>query len=369
MIRTLHRLASMRITVPALVVFAALAMAGRVWPSLPPAWLALPTLVLACNLLAALARHPHLRAQRALALFHWALIGVCLLVALSVLGRFEGEVEVVEGAAFDPDAVRVTEIGPLANRRVDGIGFEQGDLAVDYLPGLRRQDTATSVRVGGEARTVGDREALDAGGYRLSPTSNKGFAVLLAWRGANGETQRGAIHLPSYPVYEWRQENTWRTPAGEDVVVTFRPRERAPIDAAWTLSRARAVGTVGIRTADGDRVVAIDGARPDRDATTQTPAGAAGATPDTGSDRGAATAMHPPGATIALRGGTLTVEDVRLWMGYRIERDPALPWLFVVAALGITALGWHFVATGPASTRRESDVVPLTDPAHALDRG
>lgn len=337
MTRALHWMASLRITVPALVVLAAFAIAGRVWQQLPAAWMALPTLVLACNLLAALAKHPRLRAQRALASFHWALIGVCVLVAVSVLARFEGEVEIVEGEAFDPAAVRVTEVGPLASSDVEGVDFQQGDLSVGYLPGLRRQATATSARIAGVVRPVTDHEPIEVGGYRLSPTSNKGFAVLLSWRGADGDTVRGAIHLPSYPVYEWRQENTWRTPAGEMVDVAFRPSERAPVDTRWTLSRTRAAGTIVLRSPSGDHVVAV------------APEAVAGAEGDAGA-----------GTSIPVRGGTLVIEGVRLWIGYRIERDPALPWLFIVAALGIAAFGWHVLAPGVPPPRTP---VPRRSPA------
>ena len=198
-------------------------------------------------------------------------------------------------------------------------------------------------------RPVTDREPIEVGGYRLSPTSNKGFAVRLAWRGADGETLRGAIHLPSYPVYEWRQDNTWRTPAGEVVTVTFRPQERAATDAPWTLSRARAVGTIVVRSASAEHAVAV--------------APAAGS----GANAGAGTTVAP-GTPLPLRGGALVVEDVRLWIGYRIERDPALPWLFVVAALGIAALGWHVVAPGVPLPRPRVARGSRTETARVLDR-
>lgn len=325
-------LASLRLTAVALVVMAGLAIAGRVWPALPHAWTAVPAGVLAANLLAALVVHPRLRAQRALALFHWALIAVCGLVAVSVLARFEGEVEIVEGAEFDPAAVRVAEAGPWAARAVDDVAFVQGDLSVDYLPGLRRQQMTTSVAIDGQVRRIDDLAPLDVGGYRFSATANKGFAVMLAWHGADGDEFRGAVHLPSYPVNDWRQSNRWRTPAGEEITVSFQPTQRVPADRGWTFSKARADGSIGIRTPTGDHVLA-------------------------------------PGATIALRGGSLTLDGVRLWVGYSIERDPAMPWLFAAAAIGIAALGLHFIAPNASTRRRAHASTTGTASSHVLGRG
>ena len=76
------------------------------------------------------------------------------------------------------------------------------------------------------------------------------------------------------------------TPAGEVVTITFRPRERAPTDAPWTLSRARAVGTIVVRSASGDHVVAV---APDSGARTHASAGT----------------LVAPGTPLLLRGGSL----------------------------------------------------------------
>lgn len=324
--------ASLRLTSAALVALAALAVAGRVWTSMPHAWMALPAGVIAVNLAAALAVHPRLRARRALAVFHWALIGLCVLVAVSVLGRFEGEVEVVTGTAFDPAEVRVTEAGPWAGSGVDDISFVQGDLSVDYLPALRRQQVRTSVVIDGQVRQIDDLSPLEAAGYRFSATANKGFAVMLAWRGADGEVMRGAVHLPSYPVNDWRQSNLWRTPTGEEVTISFHPTQRVPMDRAWTFSKERAEGSIYLRTSSGERLL-------------------------------------ESGLAVDLRGGTVTAEGVRLWVGYSIERDPAMPWLFIVAAIGIAALGWHVLTPMTSVRHRAQHRTSTSTASHVLDRG
>lgn len=317
MIASWRAFASVRFTVVALTALAALAVGGRLWAALAPAWLALPAAALVVNLLAALLTNRRIRARRALAVFHWSLLAFALLLAVSALGRFEGTVEIVEGGAFDPDAVHVTKRAPLAVERVTGVDFVQSSFTVDYLPGLTRRQLHGTVRVDGARRDVSEHGALDVNGYRFSPTPNKGFAVLLTWRGDRGGSMQGAVHLPSYPVYEWRQETTWQTPAGESVTIAFRPAQRVPMAASWTFSRARAVGTVTVRTASGDAVLA-------------------------------------PGSPLRLRGGALVLDDVRLWMGYAIDHDPAMPWLFLAAAVGVLSLTWHVLREGPAATHARS---------------
>lgn len=321
--RFLTRLASVRFTVVALLALAGLGIAGRTAGGLSHGWMAVPAAALAVNLLAALLTNRRLRAHRALALFHWALLGVALLIAVSALGRFEGRVEIVEGSAFDAEAVQVTEGAPFAVTRVAGVEFVQESLVVDYLPGLGRQQLRSVVTTAEGSREVSEHGALEVAGYRFSPTPNKGFAVLLTWRDASGVIASGAVHLPSYPVYEWRQEADWVTPAGERVTIRFRPTERAPMDRSWTLSRARATGTVTVRGERGEVELV-------------------------------------PGTPATLRGGVVVLEDLRLWVGYSVDHDPAMPWLFLVAAVGVLALVWYLLVEAPATRavgRRRSQAV------------
>ena len=61
-----------------------------------------------------------------------------------------------------------------------------------------------------------------------------------------------------------------------------------------------------------------------------------------------------PGDSFRLQHGTLTVEDLRLWMGYRIDFNPLLPWVFAAAMLALIALAVHFqlkFRAAPAANR------------------
>lgn len=49
-----------------------------------------------------------------------------------------------------------------------------------------------------------------------------------------------------------------------------------------------------------------------------------------------------PGDSLRLQHGTVTVQDLRLWMGYRIDFNPLLSWVFAAAMLALIALAVHF---------------------------
>lgn len=306
----LQKLASLRLTLAGLAVLIVNSFAVSQWPDAAIPWLVLPLAVLALNLLAALLVRHAFRQQAALLLFHVGLLGVLLLVAAGVLMRFDGSVEVVEGSAYN--AVSVTDRGRgwLHPDRLDRVQFTQGPVEVNYLSGLRRDTTHSQVALGradgpGIRRDVGDREGFTSNGYRFMTTFNKGYAVLVLWRDAAGTEAIGAVNLPSFPEFEWKQANDWTTPAGELLTLELKLAERVPEESPWTLS-SRDVGyEVGI---------------------------SGGALAET---------TVAPGEPVAVKGGEITVVDLRLWMGYRIDYNPLLPWLLSAAFLSLGALGVH----------------------------
>ena len=306
----LQKLASLRLTLAGLAALIANSFAISQWPDEAIPWLVLPLSVLAFNLLAALLVRHAFRQQAALLLFHVGLLGVLLLVAAGVLMRFDGSVEVVEGSAFNAASVTDRGRGWLHPDRLDRVYFTQGPVEVNYLPGLRRDTTHSRVALGradGPAirRDVGDREGFTSNGYRFMTTFNKGYAVLLLWRDAAGTEAIGAVNFPSFPEFDWKQVNGWTTPAGESLTLELKLAGRVPEQTAWTLN-SRDVGyAVGI-------------------------SGGALAENTVG-----------PGESVAVTGGEITVVDLRLWMGYRIDYNPLLPWLLTAAFLSLGALGVH----------------------------
>lgn len=323
----LKKIASLKLTMVGLVGLIANSFAVSQWPDESIPWLVLPLSLLAVNLFAALLVRHAFRQQAALLLFHVGLLAVLMLVAAGVLLRFDGSVEVVEGTAFD--AANVTERGGgwLHPNRLDRVQFTQGPLEVRYLSGLLRDTTHSSVSIGqpdgGEVeRVIGDRQGFTTHGYRFMTTFNKGYSMLLLWRDDQGHESLGAVNFPSYPKFDWNQVNDWTTPAGETLALELVLADRVPEEGSWTLGSSGTNFTV----------IISDGHEPAR--------------------------TLGPGQPIAVKGGEITPVEVRLWMGYRIDYNPLLPWLIAAAFLSLGALAVHVAqkfstprVTDPATSR------------------
>jgi len=308
-----RKLASLRITVFGIAVVLVLIVGFRGTPEVIAGWIVMPLALLAINLVAAVATNPVFRLQPALLVFHICLLALVLLLGAGSLARFDGHVELVEGETFTPGTVSIEALGPWHRNRLEQIAFEQGRIQVDYLPGLRRRYTRSSIvssSPGGSARAmqIGDAASANFAGYRFSTSFNKGYALIVLWSGDDGLVRRGAINFPSFPEYEWRQRNTWQMPGGGTLEFDLSLDRSVPADAAWVLSSDRPAFSVVIRSIEMGRDVLR------------------------------------PGDTLRLAGGSLTIEELRLWMGYRVDAWPFLPWVFASAMLGILALAAYFLA-------------------------
>lgn len=287
--------------------FAALAAAvvgAHVDGRLPTAVVAVPLALLALNLAAALALHPALR-RGGLAVFHIALLGCLLLAAAGRLLHLEGRLELAEGQAFDPRAVVVGSQGPWLGDKLARLRFTQGPFQVRYAPGLQRSHTTSLVEAGeGGWRAVGDDEPLVLSGVRFYTTHNKGFAPVFTWRAPGAAPVRGALHLPSYPLFDWKQQQRWSAPGGPVVQVALRlhapPSERE----AWALRPD---------AHDHHLVIEVAGERHE----------------------------VPPGGRIEGPWGMLHYERMSGWMGYRLHYDPVMQPLFWLALLGAAGLAAH----------------------------
>lgn len=302
-------LASLRLTAVAMAALFAAVFLSCVVPLADKGWIVAPLAALALNLCAAVMVNPRIRVSPGLMVFHVGLLAICLLAGAGVLTRMHGRIEVVEGTAFDPSDVQIVERGFWHRGGAPRGAFVQGPVEVDFASGLLRQHTRSRVAVPLAGRTLefelSDTHPLKIDGYRFSPTSNKGYALLLTWRDDADAETTGAVHMPSFPALEWKQEQGWRTPAGEDVLFTLKPPARPAGDAGWTLRSDGATGEVAVVL---------------RDSTT----------------------ILKPGEWQSLRGGALRLEDVRLWLGYRVDNEPLIGWMLLAATLGIAGLSLHF---------------------------
>ena len=306
------KLASLRLTLAAMILLVMLALMGSRSAAVDIAVTALPIAVLVLNLLAAIVTNRSFRTQTGLLVFHIGLLLVFVLAGLSVLTRFNGHVEVVQGGAFDVRDVEVTEQGWLYDGNLADVHFVQRDIQVDYLPGLVRQATRSTIEFMSangvpQRMTIGDSRGAEFSGYRLLATFNKGLALILRWEGHDGDVSYGAVHFPSFPQYDWRQVTEWLTPAGQQVEMKIefagpvsRPTEQ------WVLQRPQVPFSV-------------------RSSATDMPA-----------------VVTRLGESIDVVGGSLRVDDLRMWMAYRVDYFPFLPWMFVAAMLAIGGLAAHF---------------------------
>jgi hypothetical protein len=270
-----------------------------------PGLVVAPLALLAVNLAAAIALRPALR-RGGLGVFHFALLAILLLAGVGRLVHFDGHVEVAEGSEFDPTHVEVTGRGPLNDGAWRRLAFVQGGYQVDYRPQLRRAGTRSEVWLPGETqpRTVGDDTPLVLQGVRLYTTHNKGLAPVLAWHADGADAVQGAVHMPGYPGFDWKQENTWKAPDGREFLLRLRVAQPVPEREAWTLDPHRLVTTL---------IVEAGGARPEL----------------------------APGGSVRLGAATLRYERLAGWMGYRIFYDPTMLPLLFVSLAGIAGLAWH----------------------------
>jgi len=310
--RAIKKLASLRLTLAGMFILIVLALVGSRSSAVDVGVTALPIAVLVLNLLAAIATNRSFRTQTGLLVFHIGLLMVFVLAGLSVLTRFDGHVEVVQGGSFDARDVEVTEQGWLYDGDLADVQFVQGDIQVDYLPGLIRQTTRSTIEFVSangvpQRMTIGDSRGAEFSGYRLLATFNKGLALILRWEGDDGDIQYGAVHFPSYPQYDWKQVAEWLTPAGQQVEMEIEFAE--PVvqpNEQWVLQRPQVPFAVRTRGTDMPEVVAR------------------------------------PGENISVIGGSIRVDDLRLWMAYRVDYFPYLPWMFAAAMLAIGGLAAHF---------------------------
>ena len=302
-----RRLASSRLMLFGFALLAAGTLATHNRPEASAWAIVLPLALLAANLAAALGVRPALR-RGGLGVFHVALLALLLLIGAGRLTHFDGRVEVAEGALLDPAQIEVTGQGPWHGSGWQRLKFRQGPYEVDYAAGVKRSQTRSSVwpgdAQGGPPRVVGDDTPLVQNGYRFYTTHNKGFAPLLTWQPTVGAAVQGVLHLPGYPLFDWKQENRWAAPDGTSMRFWLRIERPLAERAAWTLDPQNTPAVL---------VVEAGGVRREL----------------------------KPGDSITLPHATLRYDRLTGWMGYRIFYDPTLVPLFVVSLLGVLGLGWH----------------------------
>jgi cytochrome c biogenesis protein len=309
--RALHLLASLRLTLVALLLLVAAVVYTVVMPGRITWVLALPLGMLAFNLGAAVATHPAFRRHTALLAFHLALIALVLLVGAGRLTYLKGQLELSQGEWFDGELTQA-EAGPWHPWRLHQVRFVNDGFRIDYAPGVRRGPTANAVRwIDAQGRqgggSIGDHHPLVLAGYRFYTTFNKGFAPVFVWHDARGGVPvRGTIHLPAWPLHEYRQALDW-TPPGSDLRVwTMLQIDEPLLDAQRAFQfRVPERHRLVVRVGEERRELA-------------------------------------PGERWTLPQGTLVYERLTTWMGYAVFYDWTMPWLLAAAGVAVASLALHF---------------------------
>lgn len=316
--RAAHRVASSRLTMAGFALLAVGTLVSYNRPEVPAAAIAAPLALLAVNLAAALALKPALR-RGGLGVFHLALLLLLLLAGWGRLTHFDARVEVTEGTLLDPALIEATGSGPWHGTAWQRLSFRQGGFEVDYAPGVRRANTRSQVWIEGEEtpRVVGDETPLIIEGYRFYTTHNKGLAPVLTWLADGAEPVQGSLHMPSYPLFDWKQENSWTSPDGRPLRFWLRVVRPLPEQSAWTLN-PHDLATV--------LVVEVDAKRQEL----------------------------KPGESLQLPGATLRYDRLTGWMGYRVFYDPTIVPMLAVSLVGVLGLGWHLWG-------RSARLIPLSE--------
>jgi len=304
-------LASTRLTLLGMAMLAMGAALSYGNPDDVSAWVLIgPLLFLSLNLLAAIITHPGINRRPGLLLFHIGLLSICILAAIGRLTQFEAQVEVSQDGAFDPATMQKIKRGPWHTDELEKIRFVQQGYTVEYRKGLVRGKTRDHVLVpdgrgGWKQRVIGDDTPLIIDGYRIYSTFNKGFAAVLTWIPTQGEPITGTLHMPSYPLFEYRQANTWTPPGSEEIKFWLRLETGYDLKKAWMLDVNRSKGVLVVN--DGSKRRELR-----------------------------------PGEGLELPGGYLRYEALSSWMGFKIFYFPTLKWLFGAAMMTVLGLVMHY---------------------------
>ena len=308
----ISRLSSLKITLVGMVLLGIGAGLSYGNPVDVSVWvLIVPLALLATNLAAAILTNPRINRQPGLLVFHIALFSIVVLAGVGRLTHLDAHMEIAMGQAFSPDLLLEVQKGPWHAGDLDKVAFVQGPYTVEYAAGLRRGLTHSEVLVpepNGQMvkHDVGDDRPLILDRYRFYTTFNKGFSPILTWIPDQGQPISGRINMPSYPLYDYKQDNSWTPPGtNEEIKFWLQLDTGLTLEKAWVLDGRNASGVLVVTTKD-QRIELNQGEE------------------------------------VHLEHGRLRYDDLTTWMGYRVFYDPTIQWLFYVSIAGVLGLSHYF---------------------------
>ena len=277
-----------------------------------PTWVVvIPLAFLAVNLSAAIITNQRINQQPGLLVFHVCLLGLVIAAGIGRLTHLDAHAEIPIGSEFSAAQLLEVRAGVWHAGNLDQVSFIQGPYTVEYAPGMKRGLTFSHVMVKDATgqmveKVIGDDRLLEIEGYRFYTTHNKGFTLLLTWIPEGGEPITGVVNMPSYPLFDYKQDNSW-IPPGTKQEIKFWLQIDAGLteDQAWTLDARNSSGVLVVTNNDTRQEVRV-------------------------------------GERVKLPGGVLSFDKLTMWMGYRIFYDPTIQWMFFIAVAGVFGLAVYF---------------------------
>ena len=287
----------------------------------PTVMMIVPFGMLAINLCAGIITHARFRADTWLLVFHLALLCLVLLFVLARLTYFEGQGVVTRGTWFDGHMVRV-EAGPLHGERYrqlrfSNAGFVERSAVGPYSGSLINQVEWLDPAFGDvpRSRQIADDRPLILEGYRIYPSSMRGFSPRLIWRPDVGAEERGALPLPPPGKGDFNRGASWILSSGHELWAMIHAQVSPPEYDRSNLDADKIAHTLVIR--DGDARLELK-----------------------------------PGESGRLPGGVMTYVQLDAWQGYHIVHDPTRPWLVAAVVVAVFSLvayyGRRLLSSGAA---------------------
>ena len=290
----------------AITAYYQMAAAERIW------LVAIPALLLILNFLLALVTRSILKNNWPLMLFHFALIALVVLALIGRMSYFKATLELAQNETF-AGQLENRQHGPWHRYGLSDASFTNLGFQIRYHAGIKRDKTTNQVLLElpdgrRQQLEIGDHVPLVIGHYRFYTSHNKGYAPVFEWR-ANGSDEAvvGSIHLPAYPIHEFRQALEWNIP-GTDLRLWSMlqiDEEVLPPDRDFEFSIPQRHRLI-VRFGDERREMR-------------------------------------PGEELVLPDGVLVYRELASWMGYKVDYDWTRPWLLAAALIGLASLFVHYI--------------------------
>jgi cytochrome c biogenesis protein len=194
---------------------------------------------------------------------------------------------------------------------LDKVHFSNEGFNISYSEGLQRGKTRNRVAypdASGKLKSfeIGDQTPLVLQGYRFYTSPNKGFAPTFLWQPTNGQPVLGTVHLPSYPINEYRQSRDWVLPGSTLSLWTMLQFDEVILDPDKPSEfRLPEKHKLVVRVGELRREL-------------------------------------QSGESMELPQGKLVYQGLRSWMGYTVFYDWTIYWLLASCVLAIGAMAWYF---------------------------